>query len=222
MMIWIYWSSEDTGPGKGGWYEAKRNASGDYEFTERWIKKGSRSISKESPDEGDWHDEDEHPLKRVDHPDDAKITGHFVTTSPTTLWTTKKRKVRRVSFSPGQDEVIKVKKYIKKEARKPIDECDFCINHHKNIYPCKRMKTVFENAKEFAEYCDIIEDKPRGKYTRHELEEHIKALGLDLTPRCRPCPYQTIFPCKIGKKKSKKVLKTQAEYKTHCKTFNFF
>jgi hypothetical protein len=108
VLYWIYWDSEDTD--NPGWYQATLQDVHDRRrkrciFTNKWIKKGNRTVSKNSPDKGDWHDEVEHPLKIVAHPDNAKKTGHYLKESPTTFW--KKR---------GREQVVRVQR---KEAAAP-------------------------------------------------------------------------------------------------------
>jgi hypothetical protein len=78
--IWIFWSPENTD--NAGWYQAKLNDDNEYIFTNRWIKFENRTVSNNSPDEDDWHDEDEHPLSYVESPANAYQTGHFVTKTP--------------------------------------------------------------------------------------------------------------------------------------------
>jgi hypothetical protein len=109
MTFWIYWDSSNTDD--PGWYQV--NVDGDKKvFTDKWIKKGNRTVSKNSPDAGDWHDEEQHPLKLVTHPDQAKTTGHYLKKSPTTFWKKRERKpkneamkkqktVKMVPIEPG-------------------------------------------------------------------------------------------------------------------------
>jgi hypothetical protein len=98
--IWIYWALENTD--NPGWYQAKRNADGEYVFTKRWIKNGTKSTRTDSGDEGIEHAKDVHKLAKINHPDDARKTGDYVTTSPTTLW-----KRKRAAPAPAKKPVAK-------------------------------------------------------------------------------------------------------------------
>jgi hypothetical protein len=87
--IWVFWKPSNETP--GGWFQAKLHRDGDYVYTHRWIKHGTKSVKTDSPDEGVTH---EGELTEIENINNAK-TSDFVTHNPFRPKPTKKTKPRK-------------------------------------------------------------------------------------------------------------------------------
>ena len=77
--VWIYYP-----PNNGnGWFEAKRDPEGDYIFTGRWIKLGTKTIKTGHPDKGEYRSPNGGDyMKKVSASDKAKKEGDYMTEHP--------------------------------------------------------------------------------------------------------------------------------------------